>query len=129
DGVPLLLGHVREHAVTEDAGVVDEHVQAAERLDGLVHHALGTLPVADVVAVHDGLAAHAADLLDDLAGGARTAAGAVHLRTQVVDDDLGALLGHHQRVLTADATTSAGDDDDASVEDSAHRVVLLLYRD
>ena len=36
DRVPLLLGHVDEHAVAQDAGVVDEHVEVAEGVDGLV---------------------------------------------------------------------------------------------
>ncbi len=36
DGVPLRLGHVREHAVAEDAGVVDEDVEAAEGVDRLL---------------------------------------------------------------------------------------------
>ncbi len=35
DRVPLGLAHVGEHAVTEDAGVVDQHVEAAERVDRL----------------------------------------------------------------------------------------------
>ena len=33
DGVPLLLGHVGEHAVAQDAGVVDDDVEVAERVD------------------------------------------------------------------------------------------------
>ena len=31
DDVPLVLGHVDEHPVAEDAGVVDQHVEPAER--------------------------------------------------------------------------------------------------
>ena len=33
DLVPLLLAHVEDHAVAEDAGVVDEDVDAAELVD------------------------------------------------------------------------------------------------
>ena len=33
DGVPLLLGHVHEHPVAEDPGVVDEDVEAAVAVD------------------------------------------------------------------------------------------------
>ena len=44
DGVPLLLGHVDQHPVAQDAGVVDQHVEVAERLDGGVDHALAALP-------------------------------------------------------------------------------------
>ena len=41
DGVPLGLGHVDEHAVAQDAGVVDEHVEPAEGLDGGADQLLG----------------------------------------------------------------------------------------
>jgi hypothetical protein len=66
DRVPLLLGHVDEHAVAQDAGVVDDRVQVAERLDRGVDEALRALPRGDAVAVRDRLAAHALDLVDDL---------------------------------------------------------------
>ncbi len=51
DRVPLLLGHVDQHPVPQDAGVVDQHVEVAEGLDGGVDQALAALPVADVVGV------------------------------------------------------------------------------
>jgi len=35
DGVPLFFAHVEDHAVAEDAGVVDEDVEAAEGVEGL----------------------------------------------------------------------------------------------
>ena len=62
DVVPLRLGHVDEHAVAQDAGVVDEDVEVAERVDRRVDEPLGALPVGDVVAVGDGLAAQRLDL-------------------------------------------------------------------
>ena len=46
---------VREHAVAEDAGVVHEHVQVAEGVDGGVDQPLGGVEVGDVVVVGDGL--------------------------------------------------------------------------
>ena len=51
DGVPLLLGHVGQHPVPQDAGVVDHDVEVAEALDGGVDEALRALPGRDVVAV------------------------------------------------------------------------------
>ena len=59
DGVPLLLGHVDQHAVAQDPGVVDQHVEVAERLHGGVDHPLAALPDGDGVGVGDRLAAHA----------------------------------------------------------------------
>ena len=57
--VPLGLGHVDEHPVAQDAGVVDQHVELAEARDRLPDQALGAGEVADVVAVGDRLAAGA----------------------------------------------------------------------
>jgi hypothetical protein len=64
----LACCHVDEHAVAQDAGVVDEDVEVTERLDRRVDERLGTVPVGDVVAVGDGLPAEGADLLGDLLG-------------------------------------------------------------
>ena len=66
DGVPLGLAHVGQHAVAQDAGVVDQHVEAAVGVDGLGDDALGAAPVADVVGVGHRLAAGGDDLVDDL---------------------------------------------------------------
>ena len=87
------VGHVDEHAVAQDPGVVDEDVEPAEGVDGGVDEPLGALPIRDVVAVGHRLAAHGADLVDHLAGGTGRAAGAVHLGAEVVDDDLRPLVG------------------------------------
>ena len=120
DRVPLLLGHVHEHAVAQDAGVVDEHVEAAERLDGGVDEALGALPVGDVVAVGDGLAAHRLDLVDDVLRRAGRLTRAVHLAAEVVHHDLGPVRRQHQRVLAADAPARAGHDRDSSLTQPRH---------
>ena len=75
----------------------------------------------DVVAVGDSLAAHGLDLLDDLLRGAgRGRTRAVHLAAEVVDDDLGPVLGEHQRVLPTDASAGAGDDAHAPLTHSCH---------
>ena len=70
---------LNRHAVAEDAGVVDQHVEVAERVDRGVDHALGAVPVGDVVAVGDGLAAGGGDLVDHLRGRRRVGAAAVGL--------------------------------------------------
>ena len=59
---------------------------------------LGLLPVGDVVAVGDRLAAHGPDRVDDLAGRPGRAALAVELGPEVVDHDLRALAGELERV-------------------------------
>ena len=69
DRVPLGLGHVGDHAVAQDARVVDEHVQLAERVDRGLDQALAALPVGAAVGVRHRLAAHRLDLLDHLLRG------------------------------------------------------------
>src|SRR5205823_7794777 len=64
DRVPLLLAHVEDHAVAQDAGAGDERVEAAPPLEGRADEARGAVPGGDRVGVRDGLAAGAADLLD-----------------------------------------------------------------
>ena len=91
DRVPLGLGHVRQHPVAQDAGVVDQDVEVAERVDRRSDHALGTLEVGDVLAVGDRLTAHRRDLVDHLLGRAEVAAGTVDRAAEVVDDHLGAV--------------------------------------
>ncbi len=120
DRVPLGFGHVREHPVAQDAGVVHHHIQAAEGVDGLVDEVLAAVPAGDVVGVGDGLPARGFDLVDDGLGGAGRGPRAVAAAAEVVDDDLGALLGEQLRVFAADAVASPGDDDDASLADPGH---------
>src|SRR5207248_1791017 len=66
DRVPLGLGHVDDHAVAQDPGVVHEHVQVAELVDGLLHQSLRAVPVGHVLAVHDRFAAHRLDVVNGL---------------------------------------------------------------
>jgi hypothetical protein len=65
--------------------------------------------------VRNGVATHGGDLRDDLFGRRRGVAGTVECSTEVVDDDLGALVGEQKRVLAPDAATGSGDDCYATV--------------
>ena len=123
DRVPLLLGHVDDHPVAQDAGVVDEDVEIAERLDRAVDQALRTLPVGDVVAVDDRFAADGFDLVDNLLRRRDVGAGAVVGAAEVVDDDAGAFAGEEQRMLSSDSTACAGDDCNSAVKRS-HAILL-----
>jgi len=66
DQVPVRILHVLEADVPEDAGVVDEHIDASEALDGRVDDLLAVL---DRVVVGHGLSAGGLDLVDDDIGG------------------------------------------------------------
>ena len=89
--VPVILGHVDEHAVTQIAGVVDQHVQVTEGLDGLVDHVLGASPVRHIVVVGDCLATHGHDLGRHLLRRGAVFSRAVEGPAEVVHDDLGPL--------------------------------------
>jgi hypothetical protein len=120
-GVPLGLGHVDQHAIAEDAGVVDEHVDLAEGLDPGRNQLLGPRPVADVVGIGHGVPARGGDLVDHLLRRAGVAARAVHGATEVVDHDAGPLGGQQEGVLAADAAACAGHDGHSSVTDAHGR--------
>ena len=106
DEVPLLLGHRHEHAVAQDPGVVDQDVEATEGAHRGLDQGAATLPVGDVVVGRDGLAPAGADLRGRLLG---------HL-PEVVDDDLGALVGEEERMLPPQPATCTGDDRDPTLE-------------
>ena len=93
-----------EHAIAEEAGVVHQRRRARRRCrPPCCDQALGLLPVGDVGAVGDGLAAHGPDGVDHLAGRAAGATRAVDLGAEVVDHDLGTLAGELEGVRPADA--------------------------
>jgi hypothetical protein len=62
DQVPVLVLHVLEADVAQDAGVVDQDVDAPKGLDGRLDDLVAVL---DAVVVGNGLAACGLDLVDD----------------------------------------------------------------
>lgn len=62
DQIPILILHVLEADVTEDASIVDEDVDAAKGLDGGLDDPVTIL---DTVVVGDGLSTGSLDLFDN----------------------------------------------------------------
>ncbi len=91
-------------------------MEVAEGLDGLVDQSLGAFPVGHVVEVGDGLAARSRDLVRHQLGRGPVLSGPVRVATEVVDDDLGSLLGKQQSVFPTDASPGSGDDGDSTCE-------------
>jgi hypothetical protein len=113
DEVPVLLAHLLEAGVAQDAGVVDDDVDALPR----VERTLDDLrPVLDRVVVGHGLAAGGLDLLDHRVGRGRRLAAARVAAAQIVHDDLGAAGREQQGMGAAEAVAGAGDDGDPVVE-------------
>lgn len=63
--VPVLILHVLEADIPEDAGIVDEHVDPAKGLDRRLDDLVSIL---NRVVVRDGLAAGGCDFVDDSVG-------------------------------------------------------------
>ena len=110
DGLEQLGGHVVEGLVPQDAGVVDDDVDGAERVDGGLHDGLAAFGGGDAVGVGDGLAAQVVDLLGGGVGRALGVALAAHRAAEVVDDDACAPPGQLQGVLTSEAAAGPRDD-------------------
>lgn len=112
DQIPVEIGHVLERDVAEDAGIVDEDVDAAEALDGGINDLVAVL---DAVVVGNGLAAGLSDLVDDHVRGLCGAALAGVRAAQVVNDDIGAPGREEYSVCLAQATAGTGDHDGLAV--------------
>jgi len=64
--VPVLIFHVLEADIAQNAGIVDEDINSAKGLDRSLDNLVAVL---DRVVVRDGLAASRCDLLDNLVCG------------------------------------------------------------
>src|SRR5262249_18393248 len=93
DGVPLLVGHVEQHPVAGDPGVVHDDVQPAQPV-GRFEQLVGGGAFADVAGDRDrlgtGLGTFRRDLVHYVGG--------VQGGGDVVDDDGGALPGQAERL-------------------------------
>ena len=108
-GVPVVLGHLGDRPVAEDARVVDQGVQAAELADGRGDERVGHVGVGHITVDGDSPAPGGDDLLDD---------GLAHGLVVLRHHHGGALVRALQRLAAADATARAGDDHDLVVEKS-----------
>src|SRR4029077_9407572 len=68
DGVPVGFAGVGQLAAADEAGVVDQYVEAAEGVHRGLDEAACSVPVRDVVPIDDRLPARRSDLVDHLVG-------------------------------------------------------------
>src|SRR6266550_5580578 len=114
DGIPLLLAHVEDHAVAQDAGTGDEDVDAAEPGPRRADDTPGALPVGHRIGARDGFPTVPLDLGDDVEGRPAGRRPAVDGDPVVVDDDLRAGGRERARHAAADAAPAAGHHRDAA---------------
>ena len=122
----IIDAHLVEEAVAQDAGIVDDAVDAPEALDGLAHDAFGGGGIGDAGAIGDGLAPGGADGVHHLVGRAADPGPTPSaLPPRSLTTTLAALGGGQQRDLAPDAAARPGDDDDLALQRTVgHRVSL-----
>jgi hypothetical protein len=111
--------------LSQDAGVVDQDVDAAPLFLGACDHLGHLLVFGHRPAVGDGFAAAGKNFLDDLLRRVRSP-GAVARSTQIVDHDFGAAPSQFERIGAAQPTAGAGNDSDPVLERNRHACSLQL---
>ena len=117
---PVRPAHAVEDAVAQNAGIVDEDIDAAEGIERRLDDLVGIAGLADRQRRGDRFAAGFLDLVDDGLRRAGIGAGAVEARADIADDDAGAFLRHQERDAAPDAAPRAGDDGDFAGDDIRH---------
>src|SRR5262249_39082088 len=120
--IPVNHAHAMEDAVAQDAGDVDDAVDAPERVDRGFHDVGGRPGLGDAVEIRNRLPAIALDLVHHLLRRRIRRALAVDRAAEIVDHHLGAFARRRERDLAADAAPGPGDDDDFSLEGLTHRI-------
>ena len=115
DGVPLLFGHVKHHAVPEDTGGGDDDVQPSEGVQRKLNQLIASLKLRYIAVVGDGFSAIFADLVDHLLCRGVVETFTIERCADVVNDDSGAKARELQDDPSSDATAATGNDGDLSV--------------
>ncbi len=118
DEVPVLLGHLVEADVAQDAGVVHHHVHAAEGVERGLYDLRAFF---HRVVAGDRCAAGFADLLHHPVGRARALSLTVGAAAEIVDHHLRAARTERERVGPTEPAARSGDDHDLVVETKLFR--------
>ena len=116
--LPVGVAHPVEDRVAQDAGIVDQDVDAAEGVERGLHDRFGVLRLGDRERRGDRLAAGLLDLVHHLLRRAGVGAGALQARADVAGDHPRALLRQAERDAAPDPARGAGDDGDFSGNDA-----------
>ena len=125
-GVPLVLGHVEQHPLAEDAGHGHHAVDPAPALGTRPDDPLAAGQGGDALGHGDRLAAGGFDLGDDGLGHLALRVLAGHRHADVGHDHLGALGRGGQGDGPPDASAGAGDGHDLAVQECRHCGLLLI---
>ncbi|MNN67324.1 hypothetical protein D3C81_1829500 [compost metagenome] len=111
NGVPLLVGHFLDDVIPGESGVVDDNVDATERVQCRFNATLAEIRRCDVTDAGSRFPPHRLNLRNDFVS---------RLLVQVIDDDPGSLTGELQRHTTSDATAGTGDNGHFAFERLTH---------
>ena len=127
--VKVVLGEREDHAVAQDACVVDEDVYVAVSVYGLADHGFGLPEVAHIGPVYFGSAAGGSDFVHHFLCGRDVGACAVLVAAQVIDDYRRSVMSEHQSVLFADASPRPRDDCHLAFAEFCHffAPVILIF--
>ncbi len=114
--LPILREHVVEHLVPEDAGGVEDDMDAAEDIARLLHHLEAIVEITDRAEIGDRFAARGLDLVSHRLCRGLAAALAGAADAGIDDDDLRALFGHQLGDFRADPARRTGADRHAPIE-------------
>ena len=120
----LEIGHLHlgEAFIAQDAGIVDEDMNAAPGVLGLRDHFHHLVIFGDIAAVRHGGAARRLDFLDDFERCVRMA-GAVARAAEIVDHDLRTALCQFDRIGAAQAPARPRHDRHLAFERNRHELV------
>ena len=125
DCVPLILGHVEEHPLAEDASHCHHAVDPAPALDAGSNDLLSAGQGRDAFGHGNSLAACGLDLGDESVGHLALRVFAGHRHADVSHNYLGALGCSGQGYGPSDSSARSGDRYDLAVKKCSHYVVLL----
>src|ERR1035437_9637665 len=120
--------HFVKRPVAQDAGIVDQYVDAAKRVEGTLHNRRATFCGGDTVVVRCRNATEGDDLLDDPLRGRRRRSTTVECAPEVVHQDAGSPVSEHERVGAPEAAAGPGDDRDSSVKSQFFHGYLPVRR-
>jgi len=115
--------HLGKGLVAQDACIVDQNVDTAPGVDGLLHHGLHSLIVGHRGAIGQGLAASGTNLVHHGLGRTHRTAAAVHLAAQIVDQHLGAARGQQQGMFATQSAAGTGHNGYTTLEIQTHTFI------
>ena len=101
DRIPLVLAHIGERPIAQDAGVVDENVEAPKLLQGEGHEICRLVPIRHVMAADGSSATESFDLANHLLCRRRVLSFPLKVAALVIDNDHSAVAGQSERVRPA----------------------------